>query len=281
MLSTAAWLVAIVMAAWAIARLAGARRWAAISRAIHARLDRARDDGPASVVDLAALDALPPPVARYLRAVLRDGQAHVRHVQLSQQGRFNLSAEGERWLAFDADQRVQVRRPGFDWNARMRLAPGLPIRVHDAYADGTGWLRASLLGLFDVADLAGGGGIAEGELMRWLAEAPWYPTALLPGGRVQWQAVDEHSALATVADAGVRVSLLFRFGDDGLVTGVHAPARSRSVGGHLVPTPWEGRFTGYAVSGGMRVPTRGEVGWYVEGRYRPYWRGRTLRADYD
>lgn len=60
------------------------------------------------------------------------------------------------------------------------MLPGLPARVHDAYVAGEGILHASLLGLFTVADLRGTDYIAEGELMRFFAEAAWYPTALLP-----------------------------------------------------------------------------------------------------
>lgn len=273
--------VALVLVAWGVAYAAGARRWSALTADIHARLEATRTDGPGGPVDLATLDGLPPPVARYLRAVLRDGQPRLRHVRFVQQGEFNLSADGERWLRFDADQRVQLHRPGFDWNARVHVAPGIPIRVHDAYAGGHGWLRASLFGLVDVADLSGGGAIAEGELMRWLAEAPWYPTALLPGGGVHWRAIDERSAEASLRDGDVAVSLVFRFGDDGLVSGVHAPARSRAVGGRLVPTPWEGRFGDYTTAHGMRVPGRGEVGWHVDGCFRPYWRGRAVSARYE
>lgn len=274
-------LVAALLVAWALAYALGLRRWSAITAEIRGHMQAARMPPSAGPIDFARLDALPPPVARYLRAVLRDGQARVSRARFVQGGEFNLSPDGERWLPFHAEQVVQVQRPGFDWDARVRLAPGLPIRVHDAYAGGTGWLRASLLGLVDVANLAGGGAVAEGELMRWLAESPWYPTALVPGAGVEWRAIDGRSAEATVVDGGVRVSLVFLFGDDGLVSGVRAPARARTVGRTLVPTPWEGRFRAYETLGGMRVPTQGEVGWHIDGRFRPYWRGRTEHASYD
>jgi hypothetical protein len=51
------------------------------------------------------------------------------------------------------------------------------VRVHDAYVGGEGILRAAVLGLFTVAELHGPGDIAQGELMRFFAEAAWYPTA--------------------------------------------------------------------------------------------------------
>ena len=66
------------------------------------------------------------------------------------------------------------------------MFPGLVTYVHDTFIGGEGRLHASMLGLFTVADVQGGGEIARGELMRYLAEAIWYPTALLPSQGVRW-----------------------------------------------------------------------------------------------
>ena len=60
------------------------------------------------------------------------------------------------------------------------MLPGLVVRVHDSYIAGVGTLHAALLGFFTVAEVQGCGEIARGELMRYFAEAVWYPTALLP-----------------------------------------------------------------------------------------------------
>ncbi len=55
---------------------------------------------------------------------------------------------------------------------------GLPVRVHDAYVAGEGILHASLLGLFSLVDMRGGGNLAEGELMRFLQRQPGIPRLL-------------------------------------------------------------------------------------------------------
>ncbi|GAB6197185.1 DUF6920 family protein [Lysobacter xanthus] len=272
--------LALVTAAYALAAATGAVRWARVTARLRTRLHAEGTDALAPRVDFDALDDLPPPVARYLRLVLKDRQPRIRGVRLRHRGDFNMDARGERWRPFRSDQVVVAHRPGFDWDAVVRMAPGVPVRVHDAYVAGEGLLQASLLGLVDVAHLAGGGAIAEGELMRWLAESPWYPTVLLPGGDVQWCALDSDSAEATVVDGAVRVSLVFRFGADGLVSGVEAAARGRTVDGRVVPTPWEGRFGAYASFDGMAIPTEGEVAWRLPDRRLPYWRGRIDDASY-
>lgn len=250
-----------------------------IAAELHARLEAARRPVRPRRVDFGELGALPAPVRRYLRAVLRDGQPMVEGARLRHRGTLNLG--GTCWQPFESEQRVSACRPGFDWDARVRLAPGLTVRVHDAYVAGEGVLHGKLMGLLPVVDVHGAGEIADGELMRFLAEATWYPTALLPSQGVEWAAIDATSARATLHDGDARASLAFTFGDDGLVRTVEADARGRMVGGRLVPTPWRGRFGGYEERGGMRIPLEGEVSWIEDGVEKPYWLARIAEVAYD
>jgi hypothetical protein len=226
------------------------------------------------------LNGLPPPVQRYLAVALPQGARPIRSVTLEHTGTFNLSEDGERWRPFTSTQRTTLAPPGFDWHARIRLLPGLSIRVRDAFIGGQGILEARLLGL-PLANLRGTAELARGELMRFLAEAAWYPTALLPGPNLQWSPRDDTSARAELTAAGVSASLVFRFGADGLVETVRAEDRGRTMRGQVIPTPWEGRWSDYVDRDGMRVPLRGEVAWMLPGRRLCYWRGFVQRLEYD
>jgi hypothetical protein len=155
------------------------------------------------------------------------------------------------------------------------------VRVHDAYLGGEGVLLASLGGLITLAYLRGGGDLAQGELMRFLAEAAWYPTALLPSQGVRWQAIDDRSARATLTDRGVEAMLLFSFGADGLLERVNAEARARTVGRGTVATPWQGRFWDYQERSGILVPLEAEVAWLLPEGPRAYWRGRIEEIEYE
>lgn len=259
----------------------GSSRWQTDTLQLRGALDAAREPLPADGFDPATVDDLPAPVRRYFRNVLQPGQRQVAAVSLAQTGRFNLAESAEQWKRFDATQRVVIQRPGFHWDARIRLLPGVAIFVHDAYVAGQGSLRAVLQGLIPLMQLRGGAELAQGELMRFLAEALWYPTALLPGQGIQWHPVDAHHARAELRDGQTSASVTFGFDDEGLVTSVYADARARNVGGLWVPTPWEGRWHDYATRGGMRVPLRGEVAWLLPTGRRPYWRGELTRIDFE
>ncbi|HHX41779.1 MAG TPA: hypothetical protein GX715_17635 [Armatimonadetes bacterium] len=259
----------------------GRGRWASGTRKVRARLEAAREPIESAVFHAPELDGLPEPVQRYFQAALKDGQPIVSAASMEQTGHFNLGERGENWKPFTASQRVITRRPGFDWDARVALAPGLAVHVRDAYVAGEGLLYAAPLGLFTVMDVSGQPGVAEGELMRFFAEAAWYPTALLPSQGVRWEAMDDRTARATLADGELDLTMTFGFNDEGLIETARAEARGRMVGDTVVPTPWEGRFGEYATRDGMRVPLYGEVAWILPEGPRPYWRGHITRVAYE
>lgn len=71
------------------------------------------------------------------------------------------------------------------------------------------------MSVFTLADAPRGKELDESELMRWVAEAPLFPTALLPSSYLHWEAVNSSSSKALVDSAGISIELLFHFSDKG------------------------------------------------------------------
>ena len=248
-------------------------------RSVRRLLDRMRmvtrqDAGVFSVDEIADL---PDPVRRYFMFALRPGQQFVRSARSLERGEF--ATRPGVWHPFTATHHVTVRPPGFIWDAAIRVAPGMPIRVRDSYIGGVGRMHGRLAAIMPVVDQSGTPEMASGSLHRYLAEAPWIPTALLPSAGVTWTAIDGSTARATLSDLGTTVSVDFQFNPDGEITGMSAD-RLRDVNGTAVSTPWAGHFRGYRDVGAMMVPEEGEVSWILpEGPY-PYWRGRIAEVSY-
>lgn len=268
----------------------GAQHWADTTRALGSKLEAARvlaqPQPPAAAhfptrYESRELDGLPAPVQRYFRAVLKEGQPIIATATLGLVGTINLSPTGEQWKPFTSQQRVVTRRPGFLWNAKVAMLPGVAVRVVDSYIAGEGLLRAAVLGLFKVADAQGGGEMARGEMMRFFAEAPWYPTALLPSQGVRWEPVDDASANATLADGPIVLTLLFRFNDAGLIDSFRAEARGAGVGKDMVMLPWEGKWSNYQRRDGMTVPFTGEVAWMQPAGRKAYFVGTVTSVRYE
>lgn len=262
----------------AVVILYGEWHWKARTRAMRSRLDAARLPIEPKVFDIRELANLPAPVQRYFRAVLADGQPMVAAVSIEQTGKFNMREAAARWMPFTSIQRVVTRRPGFDWDARITFIPGVQIRVHDAYVVGEGILHAAVFGLISMANLHDRAELGRGELMRFLAEAVWYPTALLPSQGIHWKSMDDLSALATLKDGDLAITLLFRFSSEGLIDTVRAEARGRTPG---VSMPWQCRVWNYSIRDGMRVPLEAEAAWMTLEGAKPYWRGQITKSSYE
>lgn len=219
------------------------------------------------------LEDLPAPVARYFRYALSEGQPFVASSALSQSGVLRISISNPEWTKFTAKQFVAPAAPGFVWNARVNVRPGFHVSVVDSYHSGVGAGRVSLLGALTVVEAADIAELNAGALHRYLAEAVWYPTALLPQAGVQWTAVDDNTAIASLTDNGVSVSLEFRFNEVGEVTGIYTDSRYGQFDGGYRKTPWQGVFRNYQLVDGMRVPHYGEVGWFIDGKLELVWKG--------
>jgi hypothetical protein len=82
-------------------------------------------------------------------------------------------------------------------------------------------------------------------------------------------------------DGENKLTLLFRFQEDGLIASVRAEARGHTTAGAVIPTPWEGYWSHYTLHDGTRIPLVGEVAWMLPEGPRPYWCGQITRLDYE
>jgi hypothetical protein len=264
--------VGVVVIVLVMALSIGARRQ---QRALSAEVDRlmqARAEPDEATRGSRDLEAVPGPVARYLRLALGT-TTHIQEVRISQIGTLRTDVRSERWMPFEAEHIVVPPAVGFVWDARVRVAPLLHVRVRDALIEGRGSGQVSVLSAVPVSADADTPQMNSGSLHRYLAEAVWYPTALLPSATLRWTAIDATRALATLTDHGVSVSLEFRFADTGEVVAIHTPARWGKFPEGYRQVPWEGHFRDYSQRNGLWVPSHGEVGWYVGDQWQAVWRG--------
>lgn len=214
------------------------------------------------------LEGLPAPVRHYFENVLTDGQLYVSSVQLRQRGEFRLGDTEDSWKPLEATQHFSVNPPGFVWDAHIELFPFVSARVLDTYQKGEGRLRARVLSAFSVAKAGPSPEMNAGELLRYLAESVWFPTALLPSAGVEWEAIGEQSARATLEDSGNSASLVFN--DEDEIERVHTDRRYRQEDRSY--QPWTGYFHNYQDMNGMRIPVDAEVEWNLTSGDSPYWR---------
>src|SRR5688572_10265503 len=280
-----------IAAAGALAVVGGGVAWRrATARAVARLTYETEAAGPIPNVPAAGevsaevqLEGLPRPVIRYFRFALPPGQPRIRGAHIRWAGEFQLRPNAG-WSPFRAEQDFTTRRPGFVWDAEIRMLGFVPMRVRDSYIGGTGAMLGRLGGVVPLVNQHDSAEMASGALTRWLGEAMWFPTALLPdanpGEGVHWDAIDDSTARATLTDGEISVQAEFHFAPTGEITRMTA-MRYRDVNGVGVLTRFEAICGSYARREGIMIPMRAEVAWLLpEGRF-PYWRGRPVEVRYD
>lgn len=267
-----------VVAAAAAVATAGVR-WSRATADAVGKLARATAGvGPPGRYSPAELEGLPAPVVRYFQFALTPDQPLARHARVHQRGEF-ATKPGE-WRRMRATQTFWVKPPGFVWDAAITMGPGVDVRVRDGYFGGSATMKAAIGGLIPVANRADTPGLAEGALLRYLAEAPVIPAALLPSAGVSWTPLGDSSARATLSDAGLTVSMDVHFGESGEITRINAD-RYRDVGGSGVATPFIGRWREYRRLEGMMVPGAGDATWVIDGAPFTFWRAKLTEASFE
>ena len=256
---TLAGLLGLGAAATVVGRIVYERRMAS---EIDALLDAARPAASTSVSER-DLERLPEAVRRWLRYSQVVGTQRPTTVRLRQHGEFQMDSRG--WLPYEAEQYFTTDPPAFLWKASFRMLPLVSVAGRDQYRNGEASLQMRILSLFPVAQKTGGG-LNQGDLLRYLGEFQWFPAAAL-ADYVSWEGLGPDSARATISHGGVTASMTFVFGADGRLLEEQAirynDARGRNE-------RWVNRNDSDQVFDGIRVPAVGEARWEYDSGLYPY-----------
>lgn len=271
-------LVLAVMLASAVAVLSTTlAAWHGATRDEVARM-HAESEAKQETFSPASLEQVPPRVARYFRRALHEGQPLAVSALATQEAAFFINGA---WRPLTATQHFAASPPAFVWDASIHMAPLVAVHVRDSYIGGRGSMRATMFGVYTLADQEGVPELNAGALQRYLGEAVWLPTVLLPGHGVTWAAVDDSSAIASLTDGLTSVSLRFLFDADDRIIEVSGDryAEEEEKGRYRL-RPWRVRCGDHQERSGMLIPLSCEVAWLAPEGPQPYWRGRITAIEY-
>ena len=155
-----------------------------------------------------------------VRLGAREGAAGAM-VALEQRGTMR-TAPGGKPIVFTARQTIALDTIGFEW--RARCGPFGAVSVMDLRPESWG-VRVRLMGLVPLATFVDSPAARKGETMRYLAELPLSPDAILRNPQLTWQVIDAHTFIVSSHDGGDEVTL--RLSPDGLVASMEASGRPR------------------------------------------------------
>ena len=233
---------------------------------------------PAPAATPAALASLPPPVQRYVRYTFPEGPVRYGVVRLSASGEFRRPLTQD-FQPTTAGQVIAAGVPALMFSATTPIAGALWARAYDFFADGEMEMKAKILSTLTVVDEKQTPMLNEISLRRWLLESPLYPAALLPGGPVTWEALDEDRARAVVTWGALRASMVAHFDSQGRLTHMQA-----ETDGDL-STPYHGsgehvQRSNYQRVGAQVIPMDFTISRLSGGKLYPFWKGRIDRIDF-
>jgi hypothetical protein len=195
-----------------------------------------------------------------------------------------MSATANNWQIFSSDQWADTQRTGFDWDAEIAYVPSLSIDVNDCCIQQKGTLHATLVRRVTMANMFGTPEMVQAELIGYFAQASFYPTALLPGNDVSWQATGESHAQLVARDGEHEIRLAVHFGEDDLVDRIFAQSRRRTVERKIIPIMWDERWSQCLRLVGYLTAMSGHVAWLLDPqdftKRQRYWLGQVESIRY-
>ncbi len=210
----------------------------------------------------AVVASLPQPVQRYLEMCIREGTEQIRFATLQQEGEWRALSNPE-WGRIRARAHYSGTMPGLVWHANIRNSFWNRTDAQLLYDAGQGSGFVKYLGMITLFDPSGPE-VATALLSRILMEAVWFPTSLIPSGMMRWEAVDEHSAKATVQERGRSISAMFYFNANNEVERIVTRDKYRDAETAYEREQCTMYCSDYKEFQGIRIPTTVRIEWNLD-----------------
>lgn len=210
-------------------------------------------------ISIPGKESLPIPVWNYFNYALKRNLSNINYVRLKHRGKFKTTINGT-WQDILGEEYFTVNEPGFIWKGRVGWLTAI-----DSFVSGKGSLSIYFLSFLRLAS-GSGPKFAQGELLRWLGESVWFPTALLPSDNIQWLPIDESHAKLEFSHNGLKVDYIITFNDESQITTLET---MRYMDGKKM-YPWIGKLSNYKMWQGIMIPSTMEAVWKMDGIDFPY-----------
>lgn len=234
---------------------------------------------PAPAFDGKRMATLPDPVRRYFDFVFPAQTPVYGVVRMASFGEFRRP-QTEDFNHTTAHQVIATGVPALMFSATTPVMPGIWARAYDFFANGEMEMKAKVLSAVTVVDEQHTPELNRISLRRWLLESALFPAALLPGGPVTWEAIDDNSARAIVSWGDLRASMVAHFDPGGQMTHMSAEADGD------LSTPYHGSGehvtrSNYQRVGIQMIPMNFTVSRRAGGQLFPFFKGTVDAIAYE
>jgi hypothetical protein len=214
-----------------------------------ARLDSQKEK---IIITLDNLSRFPKLVQNYLLNSLKEGKEAIYYACLKHGGEFRTSPD-QPWFPIKGKYYYLAYEPAFLWKGVIKPFPILSISARDYYFRGKGEMKIKLNRIIPIGKTTGLE-MNEASLMRYVSEAPLFPSVFLTSDLITWEKRDSSTVKIMIEDKGVKAEGVFTFNDKYEIIRYDS-IRARDTKDGPIKTKWTGYFNEYRNFSGFRIPT--------------------------
>ena len=222
-------------------------------------------------------EQLPAPVKKYFAFTFPEAIPAYGSAKIQMQGLFRLPLKKD-FNATSAEQAISINKPALMFKATTPVMNVLWAVAYDAYIDGQMEMKAKICSTYTVMQ-EDSPKLSQISLQRWLLESPLYPLALLPGGPVKWEAIDEHRAKAMVEYYGQKAELVATFREDGSLKSFESMQDGDLTTAYHGPGEYVERED-YRLVQGMMIPHKFSIARRANNQSYPFWQGQIVNIQF-
>lgn len=214
-----------------------------------------------SIVSEQLILHLPLAIQKWLLNSGMVGRESIETVFIEQDLKMLLKPEQKKWYNGTAKQYFTTSSPAFNWSVSLKMFPLMNVVGRDKFENGKSEMTIKLFSLIPVVNARNNEKINQATLQRYLAEIVWFPSAAL-NPYIIWEAIDNHSANATLEYNGTKGSGVFHFDENGVFKKFVAMRYKDAK--DIEPTKWTVTATKTEIHNGVSIPVEAELSWELD-----------------
>ncbi|MBU0561137.1 MAG: DUF6544 family protein [Bacteroidota bacterium] len=235
---------------------------------------------PTETITEKDIATLPIPVQRYFRYCGYIGKVKMINAKIDLENVLFKRAPNNKWMRLNCYQYNSVSAPTRIVYLKNNILGVFPFEARDKCQNGKGNMLIKLLKVFTVVD-AKGVEMDKSALVTVLSETFIIPTYALQE-YIEWKAVDNNNAIATLTYNDVKVSGTFKFNDNGEMISFYTDDRySAEKDGTYKKIPWSIVVENYKEKDGIKFPSEIKVIWHNESSDFEYFKGTISNIEYN
>jgi hypothetical protein len=218
------------------------------------------------------VETLPSAACRWLQNSLPEDFGLPSSVAIEQEGEMEIRGS---WTSFKATGIYKSPPLSFNWQARLKMMPGVWIVAEDGHLGDQGWGGAKLWGVIPMGKRTDPEVLAT-QLVRNVGELPWIPGLALADTSLEWSSIDDGAFELRTGRGNDDLVVRFELNEGGDVIRAFSQARPYDVPDGYQEAPWSVEYGDHRRFGGIRMPGTAVATYHKEDGDWEYFRARII-----